>query len=148
MASTKNFSTASERLESGQDLVLIDAECLLCNRLARFVIRRDPEGHFRFAALNSPAAERELAAHQLPPPPPGTFVLVRAGKAFYRSDAACLLFERLPLPWRLAGWMRILPRALRDPVYSLVARLRYRIFGRIEACGLLQAGEKSRFLSD
>lgn len=148
MASIKNFSTGSEPPEPGHALVLIDGECLLCNRLARFVIRRDPAGTIRFAALGSRAANRELGSRGLPAPPAGTFVLVTGGKAFYRSEAALRLLQRLPPPWRSAGVLLCIPRPLRDPVYSVVARLRYRVFGRIESCGILSAEEKCRFLRD
>lgn len=141
MASTKNCSTGSRAL------VLIDGECLLCNRLARFVIRRDVEGTIRFAALGSAAAVRELSARDLPPPPPGTFVLVTEGRAFYRSEAALRLMGLLPFPWNLLRVLRIVPRAVRDAGYLLVARLRYRVFGRVSMCGLLTEAEKSRFLN-
>jgi predicted DCC family thiol-disulfide oxidoreductase YuxK len=63
MASIKSFSTGSEAL------VLIDGTCALCNRLARFVIRHDPDGRFRFATLDSARGAAELTLRGLPPPP-------------------------------------------------------------------------------
>lgn len=144
MASTKNFSTDSEPLES--DLVLIDGECLLCNRFAQFVIRHDPARRFRFATLGSPAANKELGARDLPAPPSGTFVLVSGDRAYYRSEAALRLLRQLPPPWSLAGLLLVVPGGLRDPVYTLIAKLRYRIFGKIASCGILTDEEKARFL--
>jgi predicted DCC family thiol-disulfide oxidoreductase YuxK len=129
-------------------IVLIDGECVLCNRLARFVIRRDPHAKIRFAALGSPAAARVLAGWNLPTPPPGTFVLVAGGHAFLRSEAAIRLFSELPFPWHYAGICRVVPLALRDAVYSLVAAVRYRVMGRVPSCGLLDAAERERFLRD
>lgn len=127
-------------------VVLIDGECLFCNRAARFVIRRDRSGTFRFAALGSPAAERLLAARGLPPPPPGTFVLVDRHEAFYRSDAALRVLGLLPAPWKYGAVLRVIPRAFRDLAYSFVARVRYHLFGRIASCSLLAPEERRRFL--
>lgn len=127
-------------------LVLIDAECALCNRMAQFLIRRDPGERIQFAALSSAAALNELSRRGLPPPPPGTFVLVENGRAYFRSDAALRLAVHLGRPWSLLAVLRLVPRPLRDAIYSTVARLRLRLFGRIESCALLDPHEKSRFL--
>jgi len=134
-------------IEAEKPLVLIDSQCVLCNRVAQFVIRHDPSGQFQFAALSSAAAEAGLSQRGLPPPPPGTFVLVEGGHAYFRSEAALRLVARLGRPWKFLTVLRWIPRPLRDAIYSGVARIRYRIFGRIEACALLSPEEKSRFLT-
>lgn len=140
------------RLESappgGGTLVLIDGTCALCGRFARFVIRRDPGGRIRFAALASAAAGSELARRGLPAPPAGTVVLIEGGRAFFRSEAALRILAMLPFPWSLARTLRAIPAALRDPAYSLVARLRHRVFGSTHDCALLTADEHRRFLPD
>lgn len=141
MASTKNSSNGSDH-----PVLLIDGECVLCNRLAQFVIRHDPAGRFRFAALQSEAARRLLAERGLPPPPAGTFVCIEDGKSFTRSEAALRLARHLPFPWRAAVIARLIPRALRDAAYDFIARNRIRFFGRTAACGLLSTEERSRFL--
>ncbi len=130
----------------GKFLVLIDGRCVLCNRLATFVIRHDPAGQFQFAALSTTAADAALARQGLPPPPTGTFVLVEDSRAYFRSEAALRLMERLGRPWSLLVVFRLIPLPLRDAIYSLVARLRYRVFGQIESCSLLSPKEKARFL--
>ena len=127
-------------------LVLIDGECVLCNRTVQFVIRRDPAGRIRFAALQSERATRELNARGLPPPPPGTFVLLIDGLAYTRSNAALRLLGLLPPPWSFATCLLLIPRPLRDLIYNLIARVRYKLCGRTQYCGLLTAEEKARFL--
>jgi len=127
-------------------LVLIDGECVLCNRTVQFVIRRDPEGRISFAALQSERARLELRSRGLPPPPPGTFVLLKDGIAYTRSDASLRLLGLLPLPWAFAMVLLVIPRQLRDLIYTAIARSRYQLFGRTELCGLLTAEEKARFL--
>lgn len=127
-------------------VVLIDGECRFCNRAARFVIRRDPGGEFRFAALGSPAAERIFTSRGLPPPPPGTFVLVEEREAFFRSEAVLRVLGRLPAPWKFGTCFRVIPRAIRDRVYDLIAAVRYRVSGRTQSCALLTPEEMRRFL--
>ncbi len=141
MASTKSFSTGSKAL------VLIDGTCVLCNRVAKFVIRHDPAGRFRFATLDSARASAELTLRGLPPPPLGTFVLVMEGQAYFRSEAALRLLGMLPFPWSWAYALRIIPAAVRDPAYALVSRLRYQVFGRVATCALLTPDERQRFLA-
>jgi len=128
-------------------LILIDGECVLCNRFARFVIRHDKAAIFQFAALGSAHAQERLEHFSLPPPPAGTFVLIDNGKAYVRSEAACRVLMSLPPPLRYAATLRLVPLPLRDAVYSLIARLRYAVFGRTTSCGLLSPEEKSRFLA-
>lgn len=129
-----------------ESLVLIDGECVFCNRVARFVIRRDPEGRIRFASLQCGRAMDELNSRGLPPPPPGTFVLVTGGAAYFRSDAGLRLLGLLPRPWSYGRLLLVVPRPLRDGIYRIVARLRYRMCGRTGDCGLLTPAEKARFI--
>ena len=129
-----------------ETLVLIDGECVLCNLTAQFVIRRDPDARIHFAALQSARATHEMASRGLPPPPPGTFVLLKDGIAYSRSDAALRLLGMLPRPWSLATILLVIPRPARDLLYRLIAHLRYRLCGRTELCGLLTEEEKTRFI--
>lgn len=147
MGSIKSCLIASERPPEPQILLLIDGECVLCNRLAKFVICRDPQARIAFAALGSPRADDELRRRGLPPPPPGTFVFLDGSRALFRSEASLELAALLPPPWRWLALLRCIPARLRDPAYSLVARLRYRIFGKAQSCALLTPDERARFLA-
>ena len=129
-------------------IVLIDGECVMCNRVARFLIRRDRDGLMKFAALGSRAANRELDARGLPPPPQGTFVLIINNQAFYRSEAAIRVLSLLPAPWCWAAAAGIIPRPLRDAGYAFIAAVRYRLLGRVPSCSLLTETERARFLND
>lgn len=129
-------------------IVLIDGECVMCNRMARFLIRRDRKRLMKFAALGSLAANRELDTRGLPPPPQGTFVLIMNDQAFFRSEAAIRVLSLLPAPWCWAAAARIIPRPLRDAGYAFVAAIRYRILGRVPSCSLLSEAERERFLTD
>ncbi|MGA9668918.1 MAG: DCC1-like thiol-disulfide oxidoreductase family protein [Terracidiphilus sp.] len=137
-------------------LVIFDGYCGFCNRSVRWFLRRDRMDRLRFVPSDSPKVNELMARHGLGLPGselgPNTIVVVRnAGgpdeRIFLRSDAACELLGQLPQPWRAAGvlfgWI---PRAVRDLGYRLVARWRYRIWGRLESCPIPTAAERSRFL--
>jgi predicted DCC family thiol-disulfide oxidoreductase YuxK len=137
-------------------ILLYDGVCGLCNRLVRFVLRRDPAGMFRFAALQSPLAERILARHGVDARDLDTLYVVENAehadeKLLPRSDAVIFILRRLGGAgrsfWWLAGFLlQLLPRAVRDWGYGVVARSRYRMFGRYDACPLPTEETRSRFL--
>jgi predicted DCC family thiol-disulfide oxidoreductase YuxK len=132
-------------------LVLYDGVCGLCNRLNRFVIARDPAGRFRFAALQSSLARQILARHGRDPQDRDTLYLVLSRgrpdeRLLRKSDAALWILRALGGPWRTAAALRLVPRGVRDLGYDLVARTRYRLFGRYDACPLPDPRHRERFL--
>lgn len=127
-------------------VVLFDGVCNLCNAVVRFIIPRDPRGHFQFATLTSDAAARALAAVPHGADLPDSIVLVDRGQVFTRSDAALRICRRLTFPWPLAYGLIVLPRGFRDHLYDAVARRRYRWFGRRDQCMIPDSSIRSRFL--
>jgi len=133
-------------------LVLYDGVCGLCNRLVKFLLRRDLADCFRFAPLQSEFSRTVLERHGLNSGDLETVVVIdnfgtSGEQAFTRSDAAIASVSRLGGMWKAASVARFVPRVLREPVYKLIARLRYRIFGRYDAC-LMPAPEfRKKFLS-
>ena len=121
-----------DRLSSA--VILIDGECVLCHRLARFVLRRDRRIYFRFASLQSKAAQQLLRDHAYLTETFDTVVVVDEGQVLVQSDAALRVLQRLPWPWPWLAWSRVLPRTWRDAVYRWVGHRRYRWFGRREYC--------------
>ncbi len=127
-------------------VILFDGVCNLCNGFVQFVIARDPTGRFRFAALQSDAARRLLGRRDTPQEWPDSIVLVEDGGVFTRSTAALRVARGLRFPWPLAYAFVGVPRALRDWVYEIVARNRYRWFGRRDACMLQTPELRARFI--
>lgn len=136
-------------------MVLYDGVCGLCNRLVRMILRRDPEGVFRFAPLQGEFARAALARHAperapLETPFETMYVLVDPGAAGERllshSDAAVYVLGRIRGPLRAARWLRLLPRAARDALYGMVARRRYRWFGKYQECPVPEPRWRERFL--
>ena len=124
-------------------VVYFDGVCTLCNHAIDFLIRRDHREVMRFAPLQGETARaRGLATTG----DPDSIVVDDAGRLLERSDAALRLAAALGGAWRLTAVFRVVPRPLRDLGYRLVARYRYRLFGRRETCRLPTPSEKRRFL--
>jgi len=127
-------------------LVLFDGVCNLCNGFVQFAIARDPRRQFQFGALQSAAARRVLELHDAPDPLPDTIVLVEDGRVFTGSTAALRIARRLTFPWSLASALLAVPRPFRDWIYAIVARHRYRWFGRRDHCLVPTPALRARFI--
>ena len=132
-------------------IVLYDGVCGLCNRLVQFILRHDYGDRFRFASLQSDFSQMLLTRHGFDPHDLDTVYVVRnSGQAneelLSRSDAILFMLNELGGVWSLARVGKILPRALRNVLYDLVARSRYRIFGRYESCMLPSPEQRAKFL--
>lgn len=128
--------------------MLFDGVCNLCNGAVQFVVKRDPRGRFRFAALQSKRAAAVLAAAGVETPLPDSMVLVQDGVVSVRSTAALRIAKQLRAPWPLLSVFLLVPRPLRDLVYSFVAARRYRWFGRRESCMVPTPELRARFLAE
>ncbi|MDJ0365213.1 thiol-disulfide oxidoreductase DCC family protein [Hymenobacter sp. H14-R3] len=131
--------------------ILFDGVCNLCNGFVQFIIRHDPQGRFRFAALQSETGQALLAAHGQPPTAaqlasPDSVILLEGGQLYSHSAAVLRIARRLGGPWRLAAVGGLLPQRWRDGLYRFVARHRYRWFGRQESCWLPTPELRARFL--
>jgi predicted DCC family thiol-disulfide oxidoreductase YuxK len=133
-------------------IILYDGVCGLCNRLVQFILRHDQNAVFRFASLQSAFAEQVLTRHGANPTHLDTFyVVVNYDEAdemlLARSAAVVYVLKRLGGIWRVAALLfNFVPRPLRDWVYGIVAKNRYRIFGRFDSCPLPSAETRDKFL--
>lgn len=127
-------------------IIVFDGVCALCNGWVRFLLRHDREQRYRFAAMQGEQGRALLSAHGLDPDDPMSFLLIEAGQAWTDTDAIARVLVGLGGVWRVAAILRWLPRALRDPLYRLIARNRYRLFGRYEHCLLPTLEQRARFL--
>ncbi len=133
--------------EREDDLILFDGTCALCNGTVRFILRHEKEPVFRFAPLQSELGAAIYRRHGLDPSAPGSFLVLSKGHAYTRSDAALEIAVRMGGFWKLFGCFRWIPRPLRDWVYGVVSRNRYRWFGRQEECMIPTPALKQRFLA-
>jgi predicted DCC family thiol-disulfide oxidoreductase YuxK len=140
----QNITTVYARVMNEPVIVLFDGVCNLCNGVVQFVIARDPQARFKFASQQSQAGIELMRLHHLPEMT--SVVLIRDGKALLKSDAVLEIARLLPAPWTWAAAFKFVPRVVRDFVYDLVARSRYSIFGRRDACWLPTPELRTRFL--
>ena len=137
---------ASTSADAEGPIVLYDGVCGLCDRSVQFILRHDRRGSFRFAALQSEPGQRMLREHGLQEVALESVVLVEGGRAYRKSAAALRIARWLDRPWPLLGAFRVVPRPVADFFYDLLARHRYRIFGKLDACMLPPPEVRSRFL--
>ncbi len=128
-------------------VIFFDGVCNLCNASVQFVLRRDPRGYFRFASLQSNTAQELLRGVPGAPEELATIVLLENGACYTRSEAVLRIARRLSGLWPALYVFKLIPRFLRDPIYSFIARHRYRWFGKRESCMLPEPGLRERFLS-
>jgi predicted DCC family thiol-disulfide oxidoreductase YuxK len=131
-------------------LVLFDGVCGFCDATVGWLVRHDPEGRLRFAPLQGPTAAGLRARHPEIPAGLETLVYVEGQgegeRVWLRSEAvfrACAAISGAP---RWVGLAARLPRRLTDLGYRLLARARYRVFGRLETCRVPGPGERERML--
>lgn len=133
-------------VHQGHPIVLVDGVCHFCQGLTKWIIKRDPEGKYHFASLQSDVAKELLKKGNLSTDSMDTFVLIENGKYYTRSTAALRLAKGLKFPYPLLYVFIIIPKFIRNAAYNWVARNRYRWFGKDEACMLPTPEIKDRFL--
>ncbi|QDU60779.1 hypothetical protein Pan216_16310 [Planctomycetes bacterium Pan216] len=137
---------AIETLLAEHPVLMFDGVCHLCQGSVKFIVKRDPGERFRFVSLQSDLGRRLLVEHGLDPDQLSSVVLLWNGVCSTKSTAALRVAGLLRCPFPLLGVFWILPRFVRDAVYSLIARNRYRWFGRDDACMVPTPELRSRFL--
>lgn len=128
-------------------IVLYDGVCGLCSKSVRFLLKRDRDKVLTFAPLQGETAARLRAEHPNIPQTLESVVLVDNGRAYLRSKAFLHVAKYLTRPWRWGYYLRWLPGFLMDLPYRLVAALRYKIWGKTDACELPAPDERARFLA-
>ena len=138
----------------GRLLIVFDGECGFCNRSVRWLLKRDREDRLRFVPFQSPKTAGVLARHGIAAPEQdgGSVLVVRefgeiTESVLTRSDAWVAVLRQLPEPWPIvANAMRMVPQAVRDWAYGVVARSRRQISRRMDSCPVPTREERGRFL--
>ena len=112
----------------------------------QFIIKRDPEGKFRFASLQSESGQQLLSECGLLSGDFDSFVFIQDKRFYVKSTAAFRVMKELGSFWKLLYVFIFLPAPFRDYFYSLIAKSRYRMFGKKESCMIPTPELKIRFL--
>jgi predicted DCC family thiol-disulfide oxidoreductase YuxK len=136
---------------TGQHLLLYDGVCGLCDHLVQFVLAHDARGAFDFAPLQSATGREAVAREGGDPDALTSFYVVRDyrtthARSLVKGRAAIYVARTLGWPWRVAAMFGVLPAAVLDWGYDIVARYRYRVFGRFEQCVLPRPEQRKRFI--
>lgn len=131
---TRGSAALSKAMDDPGKILLFDGVCNLCNGLVKFIIKRDHRHLIRFAPLQSEYARSALKRFNRDADEINTVVYISDENYFLKSVAILNLLKDLGGAWRILYGFIIIPRFIRDAVYDLVVRHRYRIFGKRELC--------------
>lgn len=137
--------TCSKQNQINEPIILFDGVCNLCNGWVRFVLKNERNPSFCFASLQSKETQKILYSFGLGQNM-DTILLVEGNKLYQKSEAVLRIAKKMKFPWALAFGFILIPRFFRDVVYTLIAKNRYRWFGKKEQCALMEARYPLRFL--
>ncbi len=127
------------------DIIMFDGVCNLCNGFVKFIISRDKQNRYRFVYLQSPVAAELLRKYGISEKLK-TIILIENGKVYDRSTAALRIARHLDRGWSWMYGFIIIPKFIRDGFYRLIAKYRYRWFGKKTHCMIPTPEIKSKFL--
>ena len=133
-------------LRMAHPVIFFDGVCNLCNAAVQFILKHDKAAVFKLAALQSDAASQLLADRPVDAAAFNSILLLEDGRIYSRSTAALRIAKRLSGAWRLLYVFIIVPTFIRDFLYDLVARNRYRVWGKQDSCMIPAPELQERFL--
>ncbi len=133
-----------QQTKISNQIVFYDGDCLLCSRTVRFLINADTSNKFKFAPLGGTTAQQLEIEEKLSGT--ATVVLYAYGKIYTRSTAVLNIFRQLPFPWKILYILIVVPNIIRDAVYGLISKNRYKWFGKTDGCSNLQNQHQGKIL--
>jgi len=127
-------------------IIVFDGVCNFCNSTVQFIIKRDTQTKFKFAALQSRKGYELLKKHGLKVDELDTVVLLKKRIVYLRSDAALQIAKELDMPWKILVIFKIIPKFIRDLLYDVFAKHRYHWFGKRDKCLIPTQELRQRFL--
>ncbi|MDZ7874259.1 MAG: DCC1-like thiol-disulfide oxidoreductase family protein [Rhizobium sp.] len=127
-------------------IILFDAECILCSANAQFVLSQDRKKRFRLASMQGEVGSALYQRFGIDPGNPDSIIVVDGEHMLRDSDAVLSIYAGLGWPWKVLSVFRFVPRFIRDPLYLLLARNRYRLFGKRDSCWLPSPEYRDRLL--
>lgn len=126
-------------------VILFDGVCNLCNSTVLFVIKHDPKNLFRFASIQGDYGQQILKRFHLPPNSLGSFILFEENQIYTKSTGALKVAKKLSRAWPIVYSFIIVPPFIRNAVYDLIAKNRYKWFGKKESCAIPSPELKALF---
>ena len=126
---------------------VMDAHCSLCAHGAKWIAHNDHQGVFRIIPLQSDLGNALMVHYEMDPADPMSWLFVEDGHAYSSMDAVIRVGSRLGGMWKALNILRVIPRRAQDYFYGLVARNRYRFFGKTDLCNIPDLEVRKRLLS-
>ncbi|MCK5637664.1 MAG: DUF393 domain-containing protein [Flavobacteriaceae bacterium] len=136
------------KLSNKKPIILFDGVCNLCNGSVQFILKHDCKKQFLFASLQSDAAAKLLLQLNNKNNELKSLILIEGNKIYKKSDAVLKIARRLDPFWNVFYVFKIIPKALRDMVYNIVAKNRYKWFGKKDKCQFEIVEYKNRFINN
>ena len=127
-------------------LILFDGVCNFCNYWVTFAIKRDRKNKLKFTPLQGETAKQLLPQCHINPTSLSSVIFINNGKVYTQSSAAIQICKELDGGWKLFFGLIIIPKFFRDFLYNIIARNRYKWFGKKESCMIPTPELKERFL--
>ena len=134
-------------MNGNKSILLFDGECNLCNNLVLFIIKKDSAAKFKFAPLQSAIGKSLLKNFPDSLEKSDSVVFINGGIYCFKSTAILEIFKTLGRYWKLFYVFILIPKFIRDACYDLVAKSRYKVFGKRETCMVPTPEINKRFLS-
>ena len=130
-----------------ENVIVFDGICNFCTGATRFIINHDINSVYRFVPMQTELGRQIMTQYDYNPDDTQTFLLLTAGRILNRTDAALEILKVFSWGWQPLRTLRLLPRPFRDWFYDVLARNRYRWFGKKEVCMMPTDDQKERFLT-
>lgn len=133
-------------LGEGDNVILFDGVCKLCNGWSNFIIKYDNQHQFTLCSVQSPEGQQILQYFNMPIDHFDTMLYVEGNRYFEKSDAFLKIVYKLGFPWRILYVFNVIPRSIRNWLYDRIALNRYTLFGKFDSCMLPTKENENRFL--
>ena len=137
---------ATPEVRKYTNLVVYDGVCKFCNASINFIVQHEADSDLKFTPLQSPLGQAILKMTNLPLDYSKSIIFVHDDGYYVKSRAAFYIARHLQKPWVYIRLFRFLPAFLTDVVYDLIARNRYKIWGKADSCILPTPAYRTRFL--
>jgi predicted DCC family thiol-disulfide oxidoreductase YuxK len=126
--------------------ILFDGICNFCNSAVNFIIRHDKKNNFKFAPIQSEVGKSLIDQFKMNPVGIDSVILIKGDSYYIKSKAFIKIIKNLKGLWKLFYILIIIPRPIRDFFYDILARNRYKWYGKREECMVPTKEIKNRFL--
>lgn len=134
-------------MENGKKVILFDGVCNLCNSSVLYIIKRDKKDVFRFAPLQGEFGQKYISERKIDTSKVDSIILVEPNVAYYTKSAAALkIGQSFGGVWKILWLFEQLPASFRDFLYDIIAKNRYKWFGKKDACMIPTLELKAKFL--